>query len=119
MDITAVNQKISSYYTATAGDYFSLLKPRVMSLVIFTALIGLIVAPGEIHPVIGFTAILCIAIAAGASGCLNMWYEADIDAKMERTAVRPIPSGADWCTVVSSFLGITCCKLIACYWSYC
>ncbi|MBT5383393.1 MAG: protoheme IX farnesyltransferase, partial [Kordiimonadaceae bacterium] len=73
MDITAVNQKISSYYTATAGDYFSLLKPRVMSLVIFTALIGLIVAPGEIHPVIGFTAILCIAIAAGASGCLNMW----------------------------------------------
>ena len=93
MDITAVNQKISSYYTATAGDYFSLLKPRVMSLVIFTALIGLIVAPGEIHPVIGFTAILCIAIAAGASGCLNMWYEADIDAKMERTAGRPIPSG--------------------------
>ena len=93
MDITAVNQKISSYYTATAGDYFSLLKPRVMSLVIFTALIGLIVAPGEIHPVMGFTAILCIAIAAGASGCLNMWYEADIDAKMERTAGRPIPSG--------------------------
>ncbi len=64
-----------------------------MSLVIFTAFIGLLVAPGTIHPVIGFTANLCIAVAAGAAGCLNMWYEADIDAKMKRTAGRPIPAG--------------------------
>tara|TARA_R110002096_G_scaffold435828_1_gene663700 strand:+ start:8441 stop:9364 length:924 start_codon:yes stop_codon:yes gene_type:complete len=93
MDITSANQDIADYHLPSAGDYFSLLKPRVMSLVIFTAFIGLLVAPGEIHPVIGFTAILCIAVAAGASGCLNMWYEADIDAKMKRTAERPIPSG--------------------------
>lgn len=93
MDITSANQDIADYYLPSAGDYFSLLKPRVMSLVIFTAFIGLLVAPGEIHPVIGFTAILCIAVAAGAAGCLNMWYEADIDAKMSRTADRPIPSG--------------------------
>lgn len=93
MDITSSNHELSDYYLPTAGDYFSLLKPRVMSLVIFTALIGLLVAPGTIHPVIGFTAILCIAVAAGAAGCLNMWYEADIDAKMKRTAGRPIPAG--------------------------
>jgi protoheme IX farnesyltransferase len=78
---------------ATGGDYISLLKPRVMSLVIFTALVGLIVAPGHIHPVLGFTAILCIAVGAGAAGALNMWYEADIDAVMERTAGRPLPTG--------------------------
>jgi len=78
---------------ATAGDYFALLKPRVMSLVIFTALVGLVVAPGSIHPVIGFTAILCIAVGAGASGALNMWYDADIDARMSRTAGRPVPQG--------------------------
>lgn len=64
-----------------------------MSLVIFTAFIGMVMAPGEIHPVIAFTAILCIAVGAGASGCLNMWYEADLDARMTRTADRPIPSG--------------------------
>lgn len=93
MEITTANQDIADYHLPSAGDYFSLLKPRVMSLVIFTAFIGLLVAPGEIHPVIGFTAILCIAVAAGASGCLNMWYEADIDAKMKRTSGRPIPSG--------------------------
>ena len=69
----------------------ALLKPRVMSLVVFTALVGLMVAPGHIHPVIGFTALLCIAIGAGASGALNMWYDADIDALMSRTADRPIP----------------------------
>ena len=64
-----------------------------MSLVVFTALVGLLVAPGHIHPVIGFTALLCIAIGAGASGALNMWYDADIDAVMTRTAKRPIPAG--------------------------
>jgi protoheme IX farnesyltransferase len=78
---------------AVAGDYFELLKPRVMSLVVFTAAVGLIVAPGYIHPFIGMVAILCIAIGAGASGALNMWYDADIDAVMTRTQKRPIPSG--------------------------
>lgn len=77
----------------SARDFFQLLKPRVMSLVIFTALVGIAVAPGGIHPVIGFTALLCIAVGAGASGALNMWYDADIDARMARTANRPIPAG--------------------------
>ena len=74
-------------------DFFALTKPRVMSLVIFTGLCGLLAAPGHIHPVLGFTAILCIALGAGGSGALNMWLEADIDAKMKRTAGRPIPAG--------------------------
>jgi protoheme IX farnesyltransferase len=78
---------------ASVGDYLALLKPRVMSLVIFTAFVGLMVAPGSIHPVIGFTALLCIAVGAGAAGALNMWYDADIDAVMARTAGRPIPAG--------------------------
>jgi protoheme IX farnesyltransferase len=78
---------------AGVGDYFALLKPRVMSLVIFTALVGLMVAPGHLHPVVGFVALLCIAIGAGAAGALNMWYDADIDALMTRTAERPIPAG--------------------------
>ncbi len=74
-------------------DFWALTKPRVMSLVVFTALCGLLAAPGSIHPVIGFTAILCIAVAAGASGALNQWYESDLDAKMKRTAKRPLPAG--------------------------
>src|ERR1700761_8144037 len=78
---------------AGAGDYIALLKPRVMSLVVFTALVGLLVAPGHVHPVIGFTALLCIAVGAGAAGALNMWYDADIDAVMSRTCGRPIPAG--------------------------
>jgi protoheme IX farnesyltransferase len=78
---------------ATARDFFELLKPRVMSLVVFTAFAGLVLAPGTINPVIGAIAILCIAVGAGASGALNMWYDADIDAVMSRTASRPIPSG--------------------------
>src|SRR5256886_6707174 len=78
---------------AGVEDYLALLKPRVMSLVVFTALVGLLVAPGHVHPVIGFTAILCIAVGAGASAALNMWYDADIDALMTRTARRPIPAG--------------------------
>jgi protoheme IX farnesyltransferase len=77
----------------SARDFFELLKPRVMSLVIFTALVGIVVAPGSIHPVIGFAALLCIAVGAGASGALNMWYDADIDRKMARTVNRPIPAG--------------------------
>ncbi|NKL08915.1 heme o synthase [Rhizobium leguminosarum] len=78
---------------ASARDYFELLKPRVMSLVVFTAFAGLVLAPGHIHPVLGMIAILCIAVGAGASGALNMWYDADIDAIMSRTANRPIPAG--------------------------
>jgi protoheme IX farnesyltransferase len=78
---------------ADVADYIALLKPRVMSLVIFTALVGLVLAPGHFHPVLAFTSILCIAVGAGASGALNMWYESDIDAKMTRTANRPIPRG--------------------------
>ncbi|MBD0416030.1 heme o synthase [Oryzicola mucosus] len=78
---------------ATAGDFFALLKPRVMSLVVFTAIVGLAAAPGSMNPLIGAIAILCIAIGAGASGALNMWYDADIDAIMKRTAKRPVPSG--------------------------
>jgi protoheme IX farnesyltransferase len=74
-------------------DWFLLLKPRVVSLVVFTGVIGLYVAPGHLNPVLAFTAILCIAVAAGAAGCLNMWYERDIDALMHRTRNRPIPAG--------------------------
>jgi protoheme IX farnesyltransferase len=78
---------------AGVGDYLALMKPRVMSLVVFTAFVGYVVAPVHVHPVIGFTALLCIAIGAGAAGALNMWYDADIDARMQRTAGRPIPTG--------------------------
>ena len=78
---------------ATAGDYVALMKPRVMSLVVFTALTGLAVAPGHLHAAVGFTALLCIAVGAGAAGALNMWYDADIDAMMTRTARRPVPMG--------------------------
>src|SRR5215212_10712116 len=76
---------------AGVEDYIALLKPRVMSLVVFTALVGMMVAPGHIHPVLGFTALLCIAVGAGAAGALNMWYDADIDRLMTRTLDRPIP----------------------------
>jgi protoheme IX farnesyltransferase len=78
---------------ADVADYVALLKPRVMSLVVFTALVGLLIAPVHVHPVLAFTSILCIAVGAGASGALNMWYESDIDALMSRTANRPIPRG--------------------------
>jgi len=78
---------------AGVGDYIELMKPRVMSLVVFTALVGLVLAPVPMHPVMAFTALLCIAVGAGAAGALNMWYDADIDARMARTAARPIPAG--------------------------
>ena len=77
----------------TVGDFFALLKPRVMSLVVFTGLAGIVAAPGHVHPLTAFTALLCIAVAAGASGCLNMAYDSDIDRLMTRTATRPIPMG--------------------------
>src|SRR6266851_4703479 len=78
---------------ASVGDYIALMKPRVMSLVVFTALVGMMIAPGHMHPVIGFAALLCISVGAGAAGALNMWYDADIDAVMTRTSSRPIPRG--------------------------
>ncbi|MGZ3250177.1 MAG: heme o synthase [Croceibacterium sp.] len=74
-------------------DYFALTKPRVMSLVVFTGLCGLLAAPGHINPVLGFTAVLCIAVGAGGAGALNQWWEADLDARMKRTAKRPLPQG--------------------------
>jgi heme o synthase len=77
----------------SVSDYIQLMKPRVMTLVILTALAAMVAAPGSLHPVIGFIAILSIAIGAGASGALNMWYDADIDARMARTAARPLPRG--------------------------
>jgi protoheme IX farnesyltransferase len=77
----------------TVGDFFALMKPRVMSLVIFTGLAGMVAAPGHVHPLTAFTALLCIAVAAGAAGCLNMAYDSDIDRLMTRTATRPIPMG--------------------------
>ena len=77
----------------TVGDFFALLKPRVMSLVIFTGLAGIVAAPRHLHPLTAFTALLCIAVGAGASGCLNMAYDSDIDGLMSRTATRPIPLG--------------------------
>src|SRR5690606_25176666 len=78
---------------ATAADYVALLKPRVMSLVVFTAFVGMVLAPAQPNPFLAFIAILAIAVGAGASGALNMWYDADIDAKMARTAGRPVPTG--------------------------
>ena len=78
---------------AELSDWFALLKPRVLTLVVFTGLIGLLIAPGHLHPVLAFTAVLCIAVAAGACGAINMWYDRDIDAVMRRTRNRPIPSG--------------------------
>jgi protoheme IX farnesyltransferase len=78
---------------AEVRDYFALLKPRVMSLVVFTALVGMARTPAELHPVLAFAALLCIAVGAGAAGALNMWWDAGIDARMTRTARRPIPAG--------------------------
>lgn len=78
---------------ARVGDYLALLKPRVMSLVVFTGFAGLIAAPGSLHPMLAAVAVLCIAVGAGAAGAINMWYDRDIDAIMQRTRWRPIPSG--------------------------
>jgi heme o synthase len=92
-ELGAEFQRESLISNADPEDFIALLKPRVMSLVVFTALVGLVLAPGHVHPVIGLIAIFAIAIGAGASGALNMWYDADIDAIMKRTANRPIPGG--------------------------
>jgi protoheme IX farnesyltransferase len=92
MSDTSINTRIDTG-DAGFGDYFALLKPRVMSLVVFTALVGLLAAPVPVHPLLAFAAILFIAIGGGASGALNMWYDADIDRIMRRTQSRPIPAG--------------------------
>ena len=91
-----LNTRAEVLSPAVGGDvaeYFALMKPRVMFLVVFTALVGLVAAPGHMHPVLAVAALLCIAVGAGAAGVLNMWYDADIDARMARTSARPIPRG--------------------------
>src|SRR5258708_6273234 len=93
INLMQINRSILRGSYADIGDYVALTKPRVMSLVVFTALVGLMVAPGSIDPFTGVIALLCIAAGAGAAAALNMWYDADIDAMMARTAMRPIPSG--------------------------
>ena len=93
VDDTSGMNRAALVSQAEPRDFIALLKPRVMSLVVFTALTGLIVAPGSLHPVLAAVSLLCIAVGAGASGALNMWYDADIDALMTRTANRPIPAG--------------------------
>ena len=85
--------EIAGEFGGDVSDYIALLKPRVMSLVIFTAFVGMIAAPGTLHPAMAVIALIAIAVGAGASGALNMWYDADIDAHMARTAARPIPRG--------------------------
>ncbi len=92
-ELSAIDHSGHAGGEAGFGDYVQLLKPRVMSLVVFTAMVGLIVAPVPVHPFVAFTAILFIALGGGASGALNMWYDADIDRVMRRTASRPIPAG--------------------------
>src|SRR3954449_11705363 len=82
-----------AYPGAAVDDYVAILKPRVMSLVVFTGFVGLFLAPGHLHPVLAAVTVLCIAIGAGASGAINMWYDRDIDAIMRRTAGRPLPAG--------------------------
>ena len=94
------------YLEADVADYWALLKPRVMSLVIFTGLVGMAIAPGGIHWLTGLTALLCIAVGAGASGALNMWWDADIDAVMTRTAARPIPAGRMEARAAAGFGGV-------------
>ena len=93
VDQNRMDGAVSGLSEATAGDFVRLLKPRVMSLVVFTAFVGLIAAPATLNPFIALIAIAAIAVGAGASGALNMWYDADIDAVMTRTATRPVPSG--------------------------
>jgi protoheme IX farnesyltransferase len=96
MSDVSLNARSETVAVAVGGDvaeYVALLKPRVMFLVVFTALVGLVAAPGTMHPVLAVAALICIAVGAGAAGALNMWYDADIDARMARTAQRPVPRG--------------------------
>ncbi len=88
-----IEASVAGLDNGSVGDYIALLKPRVMSLVVFTALVGYVLAPGQLHPLLAFIAILAVAVGAGASGAINMWYDRDIDAVMLRTQKRPIPAG--------------------------
>lgn len=99
-------------------DFLALTKPRVMTLVVFTGLCGMLAAPAHIHPVLGFTAILCIALGAGAAGALNQWYEADLDAKMKRTQKRPLPAGRmDRQSALHFGVGLACFSLVLMYFA--
>src|SRR5581483_11207432 len=91
--VEAIAAELDPAIGGDVADYVGLMKPRVMFLVVFTALVGLVAAPGSMHPVLAIAALICIAAGAGAAGALNMWYDADIDARMARTAARPIPRG--------------------------
>jgi protoheme IX farnesyltransferase len=91
--VQAIPGKLDVAPGGDVADFVELLKPRVMFLVVFTALVGLVAAPGSMHPILAIAALACIAVGAGASGALNMWYDADIDARMARTAGRPLPQG--------------------------
>ncbi len=91
--VDAIAAELDPAIGGDVADYVGLMKPRVMFLVVFTALVGLVAAPGSMHPVLAIAALICIAAGAGAAGALNMWYDADIDARMARTAARPIPRG--------------------------
>jgi protoheme IX farnesyltransferase len=93
VETTGAAQSIAGRTSARLSDYVALLKPRVMSLVVFTGFAGMVVAPGSLHPLLAVIAVFCIALSAGAAGAINMWYERDIDALMERTRKRPIPAG--------------------------
>ena len=90
---SAAGLRLAMAPTTGVADYVEILKPRVMSLVVFTGLVGLVLAPGHLHPLLALVAVLCIAIGAGAAGAINMWYDRDIDAVMRRTASRPLPAG--------------------------
>jgi heme o synthase len=99
-------------------DFLALTKPRVMTLVVFTGLCGMLAAPVPIHPILGFTAILCIALGAGAAGALNQWYEADLDAKMKRTRKRPLPAGRmDRQSALHFGVGLACFSLVLMYFA--
>ncbi len=99
-------------------DFLALTKPRVMTLVVFTGLCGMLAAPAHIHPILGFTAILCIALGAGAAGALNQWYEADLDAKMKRTQKRPLPAGRmDRQSALHFGVGLACFSLVLMYFA--
>ena len=93
VETTGAAQSFARRTSARLGDYFALLKPRVMSLVVFTGFAGMVVAPGALHPAVAAIAVFCIALSAGAAGAINMWYERDLDALMKRTCTRPIPAG--------------------------
>ena len=93
VETTSVVHSIVQPAGSQVSDYLALLKPRVMSLVVFTGFAGLVVAPGGLHPLLAAVAVLCIAVGAGAAAAINMWYDRDIDALMERTRTRPVPAG--------------------------